>query len=35
MHNLFGVKEVGSGPQLLSFVPPDGRSVRIDVSRKL
>jgi hypothetical protein len=35
MHNLFGAKETGSGARLLSFIPPDGRSLRLDVTRKL
>jgi TonB dependent receptor len=35
MRNLFDVKETNSGAQLLSFIPPDGRSVRLDVTRTL
>jgi hypothetical protein len=35
MHNLFGARETGNAAQFLSFIPPDGRSVRLDVMRKL
>jgi hypothetical protein len=35
MHNVFDVRETGSVNQVLSFIPPDGRSVRIDVKRTL
>jgi hypothetical protein len=35
MHNVFDVRETGSVNQVLSLVPPDGRSVRIDVKRTL
>jgi hypothetical protein len=35
LNNLFGAKEVVSGTRLLSFIPPDGRSVRVDLVRKL
>jgi hypothetical protein len=35
MHNLFGAKAIDSSASLMSFIPPDGRSVRLDVTRKL
>ncbi len=35
MHNLFGARRTGNGARLLSFIPPDGRSVRLDVKRGL
>jgi len=35
LNNLFGARETVSGTRLLSFIPPDGRSVRLDVVRKL
>jgi hypothetical protein len=35
MRNLFGAKPAGSGGPVTSFVPADGRSVRLDVERKL
>jgi hypothetical protein len=35
MHNLFGVKDPGSAAQILSFIPPDGRSVRLDFKHTL
>lgn len=35
MHNLFDVRETGNPAQWLSFVPPDGRRVRIDLTRTL
>jgi len=35
MHNVFDARESGSVNQVLSFIPPDGRSVRIDVKRTL
>ncbi len=35
MHNLFGARQTGSGARLLSLIPPDGRSLRLDVTRKL
>jgi hypothetical protein len=35
MRNVFGAKPAGSGAQLLSFIPPDGRSLRLDVTRTL
>jgi hypothetical protein len=35
LNNLFGARETVSGARLLSFIPPDGRSVRLDLVRKL
>jgi hypothetical protein len=35
LNNLFGARETVSGTRLLSFIPPDGRSVRLDLVRKL
>ena len=35
MRNLFGAKPAGTSGPVTSFVPPDGRSVRLDVERKL
>jgi len=35
MHNVFGARETGNGARLLSFIPPDGRSVRLDLKRQL
>jgi hypothetical protein len=35
MRNLFGAKPVSSAGPVTSFVPPDGRSLRLDVERKL
>ena len=35
LNNLFGARETVSGMRLLSFIPPDGRSVRLDLVRKL
>jgi hypothetical protein len=35
MRNLFGAKPAGSSGPVTSFVPPDGRSLRLDVERKL
>jgi hypothetical protein len=35
MRNLFGAKPAGSSAPLTSFVPPEGRSLRLDVERKL
>jgi hypothetical protein len=35
MHNLFDVKDPGSAAQILSFIPPDGRSVRLDFKHTL
>jgi hypothetical protein len=35
LNNLFGARETASGTRLLSFIPPDGRSVRLDLVRKL
>jgi hypothetical protein len=35
LNNLFGARETVSGTRLPSFIPPDGRSVRLDLVRKL
>jgi len=35
MRNLFGAKPAAATSPVTSFVPPDGRSVRLDVERKL
>lgn len=35
LNNLFGARDTLSGTRLLSFIPPDGRSVRLDLVRKL
>jgi hypothetical protein len=35
MRNVFGAQLTGSRPQLLAAIPTDGRSVRVDFTRKL
>ncbi len=35
MHNLFGVQATSANPQVLALTPTDGRSVRVDFTRRL